>query len=246
MCRGVNTAIGEKAGADLPLLEAAAISAAVGDAWAAAYSSGYYALWLSHMGRPQDASEHIAVTESAAEHLGDGILSGLAGLARGWVHLARGNIDECIVALQQVRNVGGDYHQHHFIDMYIGLGLFRRGDLAPAAAVWLEAMRNAIDVGHVRGAAGAIEGCAYIAERMGKADHAGRLLSAAAEIRKRTEMPLFSFWYQHNEAANAALRTALGAQRHEEAIGMGARMRQEDAVNEAAALLRDFGASAVL
>jgi hypothetical protein len=105
-------------------------------------------------------------------------------------------------------------------------------------------MRNAIAVGHVRGAAGAIEGCAYIAACTGNAGHACRLLSAAAEIRKRTEMPLFSFWYRHNEEANAALRASLDPQLHEEAVVEGARMRQEDVVNEAAALLREFSAAA--
>jgi hypothetical protein len=128
--------------------------------------------------------------------------------------------------------------------MYIGLGLYRRGDLGLAAAQWLEAMQNGIAVGHVRGVAGSIEGCAYIAARMGKADHACRFLSAAAQIRKRTEIPLFSFWYRHNEEANAALRSSLGQEHYESAIGEGARMRQEDIINEAASLLREFSAAA--
>lgn len=243
MCLGVNFAAGVKAGADLPLLEAASICREAGDEWAAAYSSGYYALWLAHIGRTQEAPPYIAMTERTAAQLADGSLSGLAGLARGWMHLADGNVGLSLETLQQVRNLGGDYHQHHFIDMYIGLCLFRRGDLGLAAGQWLEAMRNGIAVGTVRGVAGSIEGCAYIAERMGKADHACRFLSAAEEIRKRTEMPLFSFWYRHNEEANAALRSSLGRQHYEAAIGEGARMRQEDIVNEAAALLREFSAA---
>ena len=244
MCLGVNLAMGEKSGADVPLLEAVSICTEVGDEWATAYSSGYYALWLAHSGRSQEASPHIATTERVAGQLADGILAGLAGLARGWVQLADGNVDQSLDTLRQVRNLGGDYHQHHFVDTYIGLGLFRRGDLELAASQWLEAMRNAIVVGHSRGAAGSIEGCAYIAERMGKADHACRFLSAAAEIRKRTEMPLFSFWYRHNDEANAKLKSSLSRQHYEAAIAEGARMRQEDVVNEAAALLREFSATA--
>ena len=61
-----------------------------------------------------------------------------------------------------------DFHQHHFIGMYIGLALFRRGDFAGAAVEWHEAMRNAIAVAHLRGIAGSVEGCGYIAERLGK------------------------------------------------------------------------------
>jgi predicted ATPase/DNA-binding winged helix-turn-helix (wHTH) protein len=244
MCLGVNQAMAEKTGADVPLLQAASISQEVGDEWSAAYSSGYYALWLAHMGRTRETSPYIATTERIAQRLADGTLAGLAGLARGWALLAEGDIDGSLDTLRQLRNLGGDYHQHHFVDMYIALCLFRRGDLGPAAAQWLEAMRNGIAVGHARGIAGSIEGCAYIAQRMGQVDHACRFLSAAAEIRKRTGMPLFSFWYRHNDEAHAALRSALGRPRYEAAIGAGAQMREEDSVNEAAALLREFSAGA--
>ncbi len=244
MCLGVNRTMGEKLEVDLPLLEARSICQEVGDEWAAAYSSGYYALWLAHAGRPQEAPPSIAMAEQAAMRLGDGILSGLAGLARGWMHLAEGDVERALDELQRVRNVGGDFHQHHFIDMYIGLCRFRRGDLELAATQWLEAMRNGIAVGNARGVAGSIEGCAYIAERKGEPDHACRFLSAAAEIRKRAQSPLFSFWYRHNEEANGALRCILGRQRYEEASHEGVRMRQEDVVNEAAGLLRRFSAGA--
>jgi UDP:flavonoid glycosyltransferase YjiC (YdhE family) len=56
-------------------------------------------------------------------------------------------------------------------------------------------------------------------------------------------MPLFSFWYRHNEDANAALRSSLDRQSYEAAISAGARMREEDIVNEAAQLLREFSAA---
>ena len=145
-------------------------------------------------------------------------------------------------ALRAVRSLGADHHQHHFIDMYIGLGLFRRGDDAAAALQWYEAMRNGLAVGNLRGVAGSLEGCAYIAARAGKADEAARLLSAAEQIRTRASSPLFSFWYQHHEAAQASVRAVLGPQLYAAAIGTGARMRTEDVVNDAAALLREFGA----
>src|ERR1700733_9748249 len=126
--------------------------------------------------------------------------------------------------------------------MYIGLGLFRLGDDAAAAAQWYEAMRNGSAVGNIRGVAGSLEGCAYIAARKGKAEESARLLSAAEQIRQRASSPLFSFWIEHNAAAHAGLRSGLGPEQYEAAISAGARMRTEDAVNEAAALLREFGA----
>jgi hypothetical protein len=79
---------------------------------------------------------------------------------------------------------------------------------------------------------------------MGNADAACRFLSAAAQIRLRAGSPLFSFWARHNEFANSALRTALGIQQYEAATRLGAQMRQEDVINEAADLLREFGGGA--
>jgi predicted ATPase/DNA-binding winged helix-turn-helix (wHTH) protein len=244
MCLGVTRALVDKDAGDVELKDAANIASEVGDDWAAAYSSGTLALWLTHMGRTAQAAAHVTVLERIANQLDDQLLRGLAGFARGWAYLADGEVDRCLEALRLVRRFGGDLHQHHFIDMYIGLGLFRRGNYGPAAALWLDAMRNAISVGHIRGVAGSIEGCAYIAERMGKAEQACRFLSAAQEIRKRAASPLFSFWIRHNEFASSALRLALGPRQYEALAGAGAQMRQEDVVNEAADLLWEFGGDA--
>jgi non-specific serine/threonine protein kinase len=244
MCLGVTRALGDKDAGDVELKGAASIATEVGDDWAAAYSSGTLALWLAHMGHTVQAAAHVTVLERIANELDDQLLRGLAGLARGWAYLADGNVDKCLEALRLVRRFGGDLHQHHFIDMYIGLGLFRRGNYGPAAALWLDAMQNAISVGHIRGQAGSIEGCAYIAERMGKAEQACRFLSAAQEIRKRAASPLFSFWTHHNEFANSSLRSTLGPQRYQALVSAGAQMRQEDVVNEAVDLLWQFGGDA--
>jgi predicted ATPase/DNA-binding winged helix-turn-helix (wHTH) protein len=245
MCLGVAKALVQKNAGDQELMEAAGIADEVGDDWAAAYSRGTLALWQVHMGRAVEAAQHLTLIERVATQFDDELLRGLAGLVRGWLYLADGDMDRSIDVLRSVRHRGGDFHQHHFIDTYIGLALFRRGDYGPAAAYWLEGMRNGIAVGHIRGVGGAIEGCAYIAERMGKAEEACRFLSAAAQIRQRAASPLFSFWIRHNEFANSALRSALGARQYEAATNAGAQMRQEDAVNEAADLLREFGGSAV-
>jgi len=243
MCRGVNNVMGEKSAPEPSLLEALSIAQEVGDEWTAAYSSGMLAMWLIHDGREKEAGEYHTTIERIAKQRDDDILRSLAGFAHGWAHLAGSEIEKALGALRSVRNLGGDYHQHHFVDMYIGLALFRSGDYCAAAAQWHESLRNAIAVGHVRGMAGSVEGCGYIAERMGNAEEASRFLSAAAHIRKHTGSPLFSFWIRHNEFANAALRSALGASRYEAAMSAGAQMRQEDVVNEAAALLREFGAN---
>lgn len=243
MCRGVSRWVGLKVAVPEPLLDAVRIARAVEDEWTVGYASGHLSLWLTHNGQCVEAAAHLATLERIAERSDDAILCGLTGLARGWILLAEGSTEGALTALRGVRSLGADRHQHHFIDVYIGLGLFRLGDDAAAAVQWYEAMRNGLAVSNMRGVAGSLEGCAYIAARAGKADESARLLSAAEQIRTRVGSPLFSFWYRHNEAAHASVRSLLGAHQYAAAISTGAHMRTEDAVNEAASLLREFGAS---
>jgi predicted ATPase/DNA-binding winged helix-turn-helix (wHTH) protein len=242
MCRGINIFLGTKVGADQPLLTAVTISREVGEEWTEAYSSGHLALWLIHFGQLGQAAKHLATIQRLAEKHDDELLHGLAGLVRGWRYLAEDDTDKAVDILRSVRNLSADSHQHHFIGMYIGLALFRLGDFAAAALEWHEAMRNALAVAHLRGIAGSVEGCGYLAEQLGKAEEACRFLSAAEQFRRRAQSPLFSFWFRHNEAANARLRSTLGLNRYEALVSAGARMRAEDVINEAAELLRQFGA----
>jgi hypothetical protein len=160
--------------------------------------------------------------------------------------LAEGDSQKAVEELLPVRRLGGDFHQHHFIDTYIALALFRLGDYPGASSRWYQGMQTALAVGHIRGVAGAIEGCAYIAERLGKVEESGRFLSAAAEIRKRMGSPLYSFWYQHHDAAIAASKSALGEAQYAAIARAGAEAREEDIVNEVATMLRDFAAANLL
>jgi predicted ATPase/DNA-binding winged helix-turn-helix (wHTH) protein len=246
MCLGVNGMMLNNLLPNEALADAASIARETGDEWLEAYASGYFAMWLSNTGRATEAEEHLAIIEQVAEQLDDAILRGLAGLASGWMYLALGAIDRAIAVLQVVRHLGSDFHQHHFIDIYIAFALFRRGDFAAAAIQFHESMRNALTMGNIRGAAGSIEGCGYIAERMGQLEQACRCLGAADQIRKRTGIPLYNFWIPPNEHAHVALRSALGPVEYAAAIDAGVRLREEDAANEAAALLRHYGTGAAV
>ncbi|HTB68244.1 MAG TPA: winged helix-turn-helix domain-containing protein [Steroidobacteraceae bacterium] len=246
MSRGVNGLMMHSAtSADSALLEAVSIAREVGDPWAVAYASGYLAQWKADNGQGQHAGPEIAVVEQIAQQLSDENLLGLAGLARGWMYLAANEVDKTIAVLQSVRRLGDDVHQHHFIDVYIGLALFRRGDFAAAAGLWLEAMRNALIVGHIRGAAGSMEGCGYIAQRLNQPQLACRCLGAAQQIRTRTGIPLYSFWVPHYDSAHAALRTALGPAAYATAIAAGAAMHEEDAASETAQWLQSFASASI-
>jgi predicted ATPase/DNA-binding winged helix-turn-helix (wHTH) protein len=242
LCRGLAIFTSSKVAADEPLLTAVSIARELGDEWTEAYSCGHLALWWIHTGQLAQAVEPLAAVERLAAKRDDELLRGLAGLARGWLYLAEDDTDNAVEVLRSVRGLGSDYHQHHFVGMYVGLALFRRADLAAAALEWHEAMRNAIAVGHLRGVAGSVEGCGYLAERLGMPEEACRFLNAAEQIRQRAGSPLFSFWFRHHESANAQLRSTLGLNRYEALVGSGARIRTEDVINEAAARLRHFAA----
>jgi non-specific serine/threonine protein kinase len=244
LSRGVCKMYNDKNAAEVPLLAAVRVAREVDDSWTEAYACAHLALFLVHLGQVPEAAAHAELATRLAHARCDDMLRGLAGLAQGWLSLAQENIEEALRILRSVRALGFESHQHHFIGMYVGLSLFRRGDYAAAALEWHEAMRNANSVGHLRGAAGSVEGCAYIAERLGYAQEACRYLGAAEQIRRRAGSPLFSFWYRHNEAAHAALRSKLGSACYEASVLEGSRMHSEDAVNQASRHLELFGKAA--
>jgi len=220
------------------LLEAARIAALHGDAWTEAYANGYYAMSLAEQGRPEQARSHSEIAERYAQQHTDASLAGLAGLARAWIGLALGDAQAALHELLAVRDVGGaDLHQQHFIEVYLGLTLFTLGNASAAASHWLKAMELSLTVGNMRGTAGSIEGCAYLASRTGDWAHAARLLGAARAIRERTEVPIFSFWQVHQQRAHDTLRAQLSPTELEAETRKGMQMRQEDAANEAQAVL---------
>jgi non-specific serine/threonine protein kinase len=223
--------------AEIVLPEAARVAALHGDWWTEAYAQGYHALALANWGRPDEALEHVAITHSRAREHQDAILTGLAGLAHGWIELARGSARTALEALLPVRELGSDLHQRHFIDVYIALSLFRLGELGAAADQWLKGLELGLAVGNIRGMAGSIEGCAYIASRLGDLRDAARLLAAARHIRQRTGIPVFSFWLPHQQSTIDTLRAKLTAAEFAAEEGRGLAMRWEDAANEAQVML---------
>jgi len=220
------------------LREAIRIASLRGDSWSEGYASGYYALWLANWGQPAEAVEYVAATERAAELLNDPILRGLAGLARGFVEIAKGNPAAAIDSLRSVRDLGSDLHQRQFIDTYIGLALFSQRNYAAAAHQWVAAMHGWAEVGNIRGVAGCIEGCGYVAEKHGQWSDAARFLGLAQELRDRTSIPLFNFWLAYHEAAHAELRSQLGEAEYRLCSSAGAAMQPEEGVSYAQLWLR--------
>ena len=134
--------------------------------------------------------------------------------------------------LTTVCDLGEDTHQHHFIHMYIGLAQFALGNFAAAAAEWADAMRGAAEVGNVRGVAGSVEGCSYIASRVGDYSAAARFMGIAQKIRERTAIPLFNFWNSYHQAAQNTLFAQLGHEGYHQCVTATNDMREEDVFNE--------------
>jgi predicted ATPase/DNA-binding winged helix-turn-helix (wHTH) protein len=220
--------------ASAALSAAASAARASGDRWGETYAEASRGMLLAASGAVGEAGEAVDTAVTLAAGLADPVLDGAVALARGWLRLAQGHTREAIDALLPVRRVGADLHQHHFIEIYLGLAQFRLGESVAAAASWLQGMRMAIPLGHVRGAAGGIEGAAYIEANAGRAREAALLLGAAQAIRART-IPLYRWWHDHHAAALAAVTAVLGDAVTADYLSEGARLREEDAI-EAAAL----------
>jgi hypothetical protein len=226
------------------LLEAIRLARRHGDFWTEACACGYYALWEANEQRLAGATGNLAVTRRLAEQLNDDILRGLAGLAEGWIQLAKGNGSAAAATLRSVRDLGEDQHQRHFIRVYLALTFIGLQEWTAAARELSEAMGVAIEQDNVRGAAGCVEAYGYLAVAVGLYRDAARFLGAARAVRDRTEIPLFNFWLPHHRAAHAAARAALGPGEYASCLQAGAAMREEDSANEAYAALRAFDATA--
>lgn len=246
LCHGI-TAAHLRDGKESPeacLLEAMRLARSHADPWTEAYASAYWSMWQANSGRTAAAAEALTVTRDIAERLDDPLLRGLAGLARGWIHMTNGDGAAAVETLGGVCGLGGDEHQRHFIRVYLGLALIGLGHYATAAAVLYEATATVIELGNVRGAAGCVECCGYICEKLGRWQDAAVLLGAARAIRERTEVPLFNFWLSHNRAAHTALAAQLGAEEYAACSRAGAEMREEEAINTAALRLKHLSAGA--
>jgi predicted ATPase/DNA-binding winged helix-turn-helix (wHTH) protein len=246
LCHGI-TAAHLRDGKESPedcLLEAARLARNHDDPWTEAYASAYWSMWQANSGHTAAAAEALTVTRDIAERLDDPLLRGLAGLACGWIHMTNGGGNAAVEILGRVCDLSADEHQRHFIRVYLGLALIGLGRYIIAAALLYEAIGTVIELGNIRGAAGCVECCGYICEKLGHLQDAARLLGAARAIRERTEVPLFNFWLPYHHAADASLEAQLGAQEYAACSRAGAAMREEEVLEATSLRLKSFGAGA--
>ena len=229
-----------------PLCEAIRLATASGDRWTQAYAHAYRAMSMANDGlaaSPHEAAAHVARTAALAAELDDDLLAGLACLAESWVHLARAEFAAALAALDRAPAASGDPHQQHFIEMYRALSYHGLGDAANAARCWLSAFEFVTGLANIRGVAGSIEGCAYLAGAAGDLATSARLLAAAETIRERSDVPIFRFWLAPQAVARRRLDDALTMADWVRLRDAGRQARYEDVVAETVACLRAIGAA---
>jgi len=216
--------------------EAVALATRLGDVWARGCAHAILAQWFANLCELDQARSHADAATLAADALDDAWLRALIGQARGWIELQRGYPECAIAALEAVRELSFDTHQHHMINMYVALGHFRIGRLRSAALHWHRSLADAVRMGNVRGIAGNVEGASYVAMRAHRPRDGARFLGKAAEMRGRTT-PLFSFWHAHHEDAIERGRAQLGDALFDALHAHGADARDEAVIDEVRDLL---------
>ena len=217
------------------------LAALEGDRWTLAYAHGYNAMRLVNEGLELPAA--LADAECAAElagELGDDLILGLACLARSWVQFARDDAGAALEALSRAPESSGDEHQLHFIEMYRALAHYRLDHRTDAARHWLAAFEFVTGLSNIRGVAGSIEGCGYLAGVAGELDASARLMAAAAAIRERSGVPLFRLWSRAHAQAQRRLEAGLDAAALAACRDAGRQARPEDIVAETIARLREW------
>jgi predicted ATPase/DNA-binding winged helix-turn-helix (wHTH) protein len=225
------------------LQDAIRLAAASGDRWTQSYAHAYQAMSLANGGAAAglaEAAGHAARAAELARDLADDLLDGRACLANAWVHFARGDPAAALDALGHAPATCSDRHQQHFIEMYRALAHHLLGESPNAARHWLSAFEYVTGLANIRGVAGSIEGCAYLACAAGKLATSARLLAAAETIRERAGAPIFRSWLAPQAVVRRRLDEALGMAEWTALRDAGRQARYEDIVAEAVDFLQSM------
>lgn len=226
--------------AGLCLREGIAMATQLGEAWLEAAGQAVLAFELATCRDFSAAETCVQAALATAEAQGDGWLRSLALLSRGVAqtlndrhHEAEASMGEALDCLPG----NGDFFQWAYVLINRALQRFYLGDLRGAAQDWL----SDLDVfftrfQHWRGAAGCVEGAAYLAAERDEHERVARFLAAAARVRELTGAPLMPQWRKAQQAADGKAREALGPE-FKRVQQAGASMRFEDVVAEARMLL---------
>jgi hypothetical protein len=218
----------------------ATLAAERGDRWAQCCASAYLALWDAHRGRLPQAQVRAAVAAELAEKEKDDWLLSLAGWAKAWIALGADEYHDAITTLQPLRHLGFDPQQRHMIAIYLGLTQYALGHWRESAAMSIIVLDAYLRTRGLRAAAAPIELAGYLGMHVERPEICARFLGKAADIRERTQTPLFSFWIAHNEEATNWVRGQLRPDRFDALHRAGASARDEIVIDETRALLQQI------
>ena len=226
------------------LCEGVALANDQGDAWLAAAGEAILAFELATCGDVAGAEACAQSVLAAAAQLDDQWLRSNALLGRGIAQSMDGCHRDAEASLSEALDClssHGNNFQWAYTLINRALQRFYLGDLRGAAQDWLSDLDGFTRFQNWRGAAGCVEGSAYIAIERGDAANGARFLAAAARARSWTGAPLFPQWQDAQQVAGRKAREALdaGFERIQQA---GASARFEDVVAEARALLTEIAA----
>jgi len=230
----------ERAG--IRLREGIALARDQGNTWLGAAGEAILAFELAIVGDFAGAEACAESVLAVASQLDDGWLRSNALLGRGIAQSmndrhrdAEASISEALDCL----SLHGNSFQWAYTLINRALQRFYLGDLGGAAQDWLSDLEGFTRFQNWRGAAGCVEGAAYLAVERGEPAMAARFLAAAARVRELTGAPLFAQWRKAEELAKLKARDALGDAFVDAQAG-GAAARFEDVAAEARTLLAEM------
>lgn len=223
-----------------------ALATRLGDAWLAAAGRSILAFELATVGDFARAEHCVASALTVAVAQNDEWLRSMALLGRGIVDAQNARhqkAEACLAeAFDLVSLPGSDVFQRAYTLINLALQRFYLGDTLSAARDWLLDLDLFIGLHAWRGAAGCVEGAAYIAVEYGEPERAARFLAAAARVRELTGAPLLPQWQKAQSEAEQKVREALG-EIFARTAQQGAVERFEKIVDEARAMLSDIALS---
>ena len=101
---------------------------------------------------------------------------------------------------------------HMYLRFNLGLQAYLNGEHAEARRAWREGLEEALALSVRRGAAGSMEGAAYLSASAGAWAISARLLSAADRIRVEVVGPLLPHWSSEHSRVESRLRASLGSE----------------------------------
>lgn len=229
------------------LHEGIGLARRLGDVRLAAAGEATLAFELAVHGHFRDADASVAAALVVADMADDAWLRSLALLSRGITCSMQDRHREAEhwmdQAVEQASQLGTGHFQYFYTVINRGLQRFYIGDPHGAADDWLFALDYSARLQIARGAAGCVEGAAYLAIDNGKFALATRFLAAAGKVRGMT-VPIFAQWNQAHEPAGKKARDALGEE-FEPAQRQGTAARFEDIVAQARAYLEGTASTQV-